>query len=239
MEYCEFCGEELGYLPFKCKHCNGNYCSKHRLPENHECTFEIPQITRKTNTYRNRRRISYSLAYPDSDSIRKNKYQNRHSITALIGTGVLMAILTLLSPAGSYNLISYESYSVTVGIWLFGGYATFYLYDVGFEYLPSGIQGIDTKILFIGLLTTLFIVIAIYILVRLLISLERTKIYPPNSRLICTISGLIFLCTPILWLCVNYIIESSFFGLYYLNFGLIAPFIAGGLILIASYMMRD
>lgn len=39
--FCEFCGEELSYLPFKCKYCAGTYCSKHRLPENHECSFEI------------------------------------------------------------------------------------------------------------------------------------------------------------------------------------------------------
>ena len=41
MTYCEFCGEEIGYLPFKCKYCGGNFCQLHRLPENHECTFEI------------------------------------------------------------------------------------------------------------------------------------------------------------------------------------------------------
>jgi hypothetical protein len=39
--YCETCGEEIGYLPFKCKYCGGTFCKKHRLPENHECSFEI------------------------------------------------------------------------------------------------------------------------------------------------------------------------------------------------------
>lgn len=41
MPFCEYCGEEIGYLPFKCKYCSGTFCKKHRLPENHECTFEL------------------------------------------------------------------------------------------------------------------------------------------------------------------------------------------------------
>ena len=41
MTFCENCGEPINYLPFKCKYCGGVYCKKHRLPENHECTFEI------------------------------------------------------------------------------------------------------------------------------------------------------------------------------------------------------
>ena len=41
MPFCEYCGEEIGYLPFKCKYCSGTFCKKHRLPENHDCTFEL------------------------------------------------------------------------------------------------------------------------------------------------------------------------------------------------------
>ncbi|MHA1106400.1 MAG: AN1-type zinc finger domain-containing protein, partial [Promethearchaeota archaeon] len=44
MAFCEFCGEEIGYLPFKCKYCAGVFCKKHRLPENHQCTFELKHV---------------------------------------------------------------------------------------------------------------------------------------------------------------------------------------------------
>ena len=44
MAYCEFCGEQIGYLPFTCKYCGGTFCTKHRLPENHECTFELKHV---------------------------------------------------------------------------------------------------------------------------------------------------------------------------------------------------
>jgi len=33
---CSICGKEV-YMPFKCKYCGGLFCSKHRLPENHDC----------------------------------------------------------------------------------------------------------------------------------------------------------------------------------------------------------
>ena len=44
MTYCEFCGGQISYLPFSCKYCGGTYCKKHRLPENHECTFELKHV---------------------------------------------------------------------------------------------------------------------------------------------------------------------------------------------------
>ncbi len=45
MTYCEFCGNQISYLPFTCKYCGGTYCKKHRLPENHECTFELKHVS--------------------------------------------------------------------------------------------------------------------------------------------------------------------------------------------------
>jgi membrane associated rhomboid family serine protease len=31
------CKESINYLPFKCKYCGRTFCTKHRLPENHDC----------------------------------------------------------------------------------------------------------------------------------------------------------------------------------------------------------
>ena len=44
MTFCEYCGEKIKLLPFKCKYCGGSYCKEHRLPENHKCTFELRTI---------------------------------------------------------------------------------------------------------------------------------------------------------------------------------------------------
>ena len=60
MTYCEFCGEQISYLPFTCKFCRGTFCKKHRLPENHQCTFELKHIPVVPTTPRERQK-----RYPD------------------------------------------------------------------------------------------------------------------------------------------------------------------------------
>ena len=55
MPFCQHCGEEIGYLPFKCKYCGGTFCKSHRLPENHKCTFELKRSTVIPDTSRESR----------------------------------------------------------------------------------------------------------------------------------------------------------------------------------------
>ena len=38
---CDYCSDEVDYLPFRCRYCGKSYCKKHRIPENHECSFEF------------------------------------------------------------------------------------------------------------------------------------------------------------------------------------------------------
>ena len=64
MTYCEFCGEQIGYLPFNCKYCGGTFCKKHRLPENHECTFELKHVPVEPPTPRSSRK---EVPYQDVD----------------------------------------------------------------------------------------------------------------------------------------------------------------------------
>lgn len=41
---CEFCGNKLtGFVIFNCKHCGKSLCSKHRLPEAHNCVYFKPK----------------------------------------------------------------------------------------------------------------------------------------------------------------------------------------------------
>ncbi|TFG01394.1 MAG: hypothetical protein EU542_07015 [Promethearchaeota archaeon] len=75
MPYCEFCGEEIGFLPFKCKYCGGIFCKEHRLPENHECTFERkhrPTVpTSKRSEKREKERDHFVSTDEDPRKIRK------------------------------------------------------------------------------------------------------------------------------------------------------------------------
>jgi hypothetical protein len=41
LTYCQHCREKIDDLPFTCNYCGRTFCKKHRLPEKHECTFEL------------------------------------------------------------------------------------------------------------------------------------------------------------------------------------------------------
>ncbi len=49
-EYCNYkdCNKKLKLIDFNfiCK-CNNNYCKIHRLPENHDCTYDYKEINKK------------------------------------------------------------------------------------------------------------------------------------------------------------------------------------------------
>jgi uncharacterized protein YkwD len=37
MAYCDYCNNKMDEIPFHCRRCGSNYCSNHRLPEDHNC----------------------------------------------------------------------------------------------------------------------------------------------------------------------------------------------------------
>ncbi|MBD3212535.1 MAG: hypothetical protein GF311_08000 [Candidatus Lokiarchaeota archaeon] len=75
MPFCEFCGKEIGYLPFRCKYCGNQYCKDHRLPENHECTFErkhTPSVpTSRRGEKRERERYRFVSSGTESKKAKK------------------------------------------------------------------------------------------------------------------------------------------------------------------------
>lgn len=86
MSYCEFCGEKAGALPFKCSYCGGNFCGKHRLPENHDCSFDVK--------YRNKR---IKEKQQKRDKYSKNRDIGVRGERVFIGTLVLYAVLVISS----------------------------------------------------------------------------------------------------------------------------------------------
>lgn len=39
MTNCYYCKIPIENIPFRCKYCGMVFCRKHRLPENHKCSF--------------------------------------------------------------------------------------------------------------------------------------------------------------------------------------------------------
>ncbi|MFX1464480.1 MAG: AN1-type zinc finger domain-containing protein [Promethearchaeota archaeon] len=41
MTDCYYCNIKIADIPYRCKYCGMTYCNKHRLPENHDCLFDL------------------------------------------------------------------------------------------------------------------------------------------------------------------------------------------------------
>jgi len=158
MTYCEFCGEQIGYLPFSCKYCGGTFCKKHRLPENHECTFElkhVPLVPAAQNEAQSRRqdtvlKKSYSRDYVDQGSkvIRKYlKRQEKASRKSLKKSQKYPRMTPTFQGAKSI-IISIIVLSVTATI--------FEQFGIG-EYLLLSLDAVVSKFTFHTIITSLFI----------------------------------------------------------------------------------
>jgi len=83
MTFCEHCGEKIPFLPFKCKYCGGAYCKEHRLPENHQCSFEskhIPVITSALKESKLKHSVSNKGTIDVSKYIRRQKRLEKKSL---------------------------------------------------------------------------------------------------------------------------------------------------------------
>lgn len=40
-KFCFFCKEIIKELPYRCKYCGLEFCSKHRIPESHSCIYDL------------------------------------------------------------------------------------------------------------------------------------------------------------------------------------------------------
>jgi membrane associated rhomboid family serine protease len=138
--YCEYCGEQITYLPFTCKYCGGTFCKKHRLPENHECTFELKHVPVVPTTQREPRqqqqapmKRATSKVYLDQDSKSLRKYlkrqdkQNERTLrmyqkpykkpSQYMGTKILFITIIIFSIAGLFfNEISEYFYLSLSGL---------------------------------------------------------------------------------------------------------------------------
>ena len=95
MPYCEFCGDEIGNLPFKCKYCGGTYCSMHRLPENHKCSFDLKHQLKIPKPARTTRRLYGEHDYQQEEKFTFKTLDRR--IKPKFSTGTLMVFSLILS----------------------------------------------------------------------------------------------------------------------------------------------
>lgn len=149
MTYCEFCGNQISYLPFKCKYCGGTFCNNHRLPENHECTFELKHVPIASATpLRSRRRYQDAVLRKPTSSeyldqgpkalkkyIRRQEKERKKTIrtyetsqksyarsSQFIGTKTLFMMILIFSIVGlvfSYNDSLYSATSESLSHYIY------------------------------------------------------------------------------------------------------------------------
>ncbi|TFG16427.1 MAG: rhomboid family intramembrane serine protease, partial [Promethearchaeota archaeon] len=100
------------YLPFRCRYCGKSYCKKHRIPENHACTFEFKNDPYIVKSREEPRPTKIYADYPaESESrqstnrrerarmprIRDRTNRTRPQVTSLLGMQA--------KPYGTYGLM--------------------------------------------------------------------------------------------------------------------------------------
>jgi Zn-dependent protease len=70
---CQACSQET-LLPFRCPHCGGQFCSAHRLPENHSCPrIDAARTQRQEQVMTNQGYGSYNYSYVYGQNLFKRK----------------------------------------------------------------------------------------------------------------------------------------------------------------------
>lgn len=158
MTYCEFCGNQISYLPFTCKYCGGTYGKKHRLPENHECTFELKHVavTPITPTETRRRskvtfkKISSSKDYLEKGPRALKKYLKRQDKQRKKTVRGSRRLDRLTSQYQGTKVI----FILIIGLTITAMFFSFY--GIG-EYFYLSLNALATKFTFHTLFTSIFI----------------------------------------------------------------------------------
>jgi len=111
---CQKCGQET-FLPFQCLYCGGQFCSLHRLPENHACPkIELAQTSKRegVEVSQSPKSYQYSVTYGKPRMTKGRVYFSPKELKHLAIAGLLVMGIGLSS-------IFYSVFSVS-GEWLTG-----------------------------------------------------------------------------------------------------------------------
>ena len=196
MTYCEFCGVQISFLPFKCKYCGGAFCKEHRLPEYHQCTFELKSIpitpskrsessSKGNRFYGTSRSFKKYMKRQDKQKQKTIKLYNNYSAQPLqknitLYLLITISIMSIASMAFPY-ILALSSYSF-LDFWLWTFITSIfvnYIYDI------------------FGLIFLFILMIFFYILIKNIEQAFGTKFLIRLYLISALFSGLVYF---ILWL---------------------------------------
>jgi hypothetical protein len=119
---CDYCNEDIDYLPFTCRYCGKSYCKAHRIPENHSCTFEFKNDPYKVKNLQQTKPTKIYTDYPAEvqprqttsrkirikpQRIRDRTNRTRPQVTSLLGMQT--------KPYGTYGIMIANAVFFLVG----------------------------------------------------------------------------------------------------------------------------
>ena len=213
MKFCEFCGAELDYLPFTCKYCGGDYCPKHRLPENHECSFERAQGNQVTLNKKGR--LFYKKKQLNGRSIRSTiPSSSRKKIFNLQVISIVLTVVALFCPIGTkfmfmgYGILSYN-------VWIYG-IGSLDSWISGY-FINMGIFNLNLPLPIFGIVMILILIIVIISNIMIAYNLRISNIHGRLFRYISLISALIYIISPILFILLFCLTMGFFFETYFIG----------------------
>ena len=71
-------------IPFECNNCKRNYCIKHRLEQDHECSELIPQSNQTKSNLNSKRLDFFQRPMTNSQGfLSKNSTKNEHDLICI------------------------------------------------------------------------------------------------------------------------------------------------------------
>ena len=96
---CGKCGQET-FLPFQCPHCGGQFCTAHRLPENHNCAkMDVARASKQEEVLVLKKPSSYeyTVSFGQPRRMKGRVYFSPKELKHLAGAGLLVLGIGLSS----------------------------------------------------------------------------------------------------------------------------------------------
>jgi len=161
MAKCEYCGDEVDYLPFTCRYCGKYYCKNHRIPENHECSFEFKNDPFKIKSIEKAKPSKIYADFPaetiapeDSDRRERGRFpkfrnrinRTRSQVTSLLGMQA--------KPFGTYGLMITNTVFFAISIILS-------IFSVDLDYIYLSISDFISSYRYWTFITSIFIPVSV------------------------------------------------------------------------------
>lgn len=194
---CDFCGKSLEGLPHTCKYCGKTHCSKHLVPENHNCSGlkNIPKDfgdRARYNVNASHRRENIENQYTHHTNSFNKPYHKRFRVKMPKLNSFVVSIILAIA---TFFLAFYVNYTLTiileVIVWI---YFSCKLYVGAFKWANRVNMGNDLAFFGLRILAGIIVLVSIYVgFVLMLSSILVKNSVPIVIPLFILLFGLIIL----------------------------------------------